>query len=35
MGFGSGDTVGLRSTSVSCEDVTALQGKGVSVLSDC
>jgi hypothetical protein len=34
-GFGAGATVGLRSTSVGCTDVTALQAKGVSVLSDC
>jgi hypothetical protein len=34
-GLGAGDTVDLRSTSVSCTDVAALQAKGVTVLSDC
>ena len=34
-GLGAGDLVGLRSTSVSCTDVAALEAKGVSVISDC
>ena len=32
-GLGAGDTVDLRSTSVSCADVTALEAKGVTVRS--
>ena len=34
-GLGAGDRVYLRSTSVSCTDVAALQAKGVTVESDC
>ena len=34
-GLGAGDRVYLRSTSVSCTDVAALQAKGVTVISDC
>ncbi len=34
-GLGAGDTVDLRSTSVSCTDVAALLAKGVTVQSDC
>jgi hypothetical protein len=34
-GLEAGDTVDLRSTSVSCTDVAALQAKGVFVQSDC
>ena len=34
-GLGAGDQVLLRSTSVSCTDVAALQAKGVSVGSSC
>ncbi len=34
-GLGAGDTVSLKSTSVSCTDVAALQAKGVTVTSDC
>ena len=34
-GLGAGDRVFLRSTSVSCTDVAALQAKGVTVDSDC
>ena len=34
-GLGAGDIVGLSSASVSCPDVAALQGKGVTVTSDC
>jgi internalin A len=34
-GLGAGDLVSLLSTSVTCTDVSALQAKGMSVLSDC
>ncbi len=34
-GFGGGDIVDLRDTSVSCTDVAALEAKGVTVVSDC
>lgn len=34
-GLGPGDAVTLRSTSVSCEDIAALEAKGVTVASDC
>ena len=34
-GLGAGDTVHLRSMSVSCADVAALEAKGVTVTSDC
>ena len=34
-GLGFGDSVFLRSTSVSCTDVAALRAKRVSVTSDC
>jgi hypothetical protein len=34
-GLGAGDWVDLKSTSVNCTDVAALQAKGVSVDSDC
>ena len=34
-GLGAGVLVDLRSTSVSCADVAALQAKGVNVTSDC
>ena len=34
-GLGAGDTADLRSTSVSCADVAALEAKGVRVESDC
>ena len=34
-GLGTGDTVDLRVTAVSCTDVAALQAKGVTVCSDC
>ena len=34
-GLGAGDSVGLRTTSVSCTDVTALRAKGVTVASAC
>ena len=34
-GLGAGDTVDLSVTSVSCTDVAALEGKGVTVTSDC
>jgi len=34
-GLGGGDTVRLNGTSVSCTDVAALVGKGVTVTSDC
>ena len=34
-GFGAGDIVDLRDTSVSCTDVAALEAKGVFVPSDC
>jgi Leucine-rich repeat (LRR) protein len=35
VGLGSGDTVDLRSTAVSCLDVASLMGKGATVTSDC
>ena len=34
-GFGAGDLVDLRDTSVSCTDVASLGAKGVTVVSDC
>jgi hypothetical protein len=34
-GLGSGDTVDLALTKVSCPDVDALEAKGVKVISDC
>lgn len=34
-GLGAGDTVELRSTNVSCPDISTLEAKGVTVTSDC
>jgi internalin A len=34
-GLGSNDVVGLRGTAVSCDDVSALEARGVTVRSDC
>ncbi len=34
-GLGTGDSVLLMNTNVSCTDVVALEARGVTVISDC